>query len=158
MKIVAYTDGSATVHEDRLGGWGCYITYEENEEIVKERFLHKGYKNTKTGRMELMAVISCLKNIPEKDIRVKIYSDSIYVVNCVKDKRLWKWRRNNWVGLKNIELLIILLSEVEKFHYIPELIHIKGHTEKDDKHSLGNEIADKLASYKQFKEYEIDLN
>lgn len=157
MQVIAYTDGSATVHGDKLGGWGCYLTYEEDGQIVTERFLHKGYRNTKTGRMELMAAINCLRNIPEKHLRVKVFSDSIYVVNCVKDKRLWRWKRNMWVGLKNIELLILLLSEIEKFHYIPEFIHVKGHTGKGDRDSLGNEIADKLANYRQFKEYETDL-
>lgn len=156
-KVIAYTDGSATTHGDKLGGWGCYLTYEEDGQIIEEKFFHKGYKNTKTGRMELMAVINCLKNIQDKSLRVQIYSDSIYVVNCIRDRRLWRWRRNMWVGLKNIELLMNFLSEVEKFHYIPELIHIKGHTLNNDKHSLGNEIADKLASYKQFEKYEIDL-
>lgn len=158
MNVIAYTDGSASVKGEKLGGYGIYITYEENDEIIREKCFHEGFKNTKTGRMELMGAINCLKNIPEKDLKVTVYCDSIYAVNCVKERRLWKWRRTNYTGLKNIDLLIIFLDEVEKFKYVPVFKHIKGHSKKEDQHSLGNEIADKLANYKQFKQYKQDLS
>lgn len=154
-KVVAYSDGSCN-YKSQFGGYGVYITIEENDQIIAEKFLQKGYSNTTTGRMELRAAIECLKAIQDKDLPVELYCDSMYVVNCVKERRLWRWEKSCWMGLANIELLIILFDEVCKFRTIPKFIHIKGHTKNEDRHSYGNAIADRLADYKQFKNQERD--
>ena len=151
-KIVAYTDGSASVKGERLGGFGTYIIDGQ-----KEYFYRKGYSNTKTGRMELTAMITCLRKIEDKSRRVEIHSDSEYVILCINDRRLWKWQRLSWVGVKNVDLLKQFLEEYLKFTHPPKLFHIKGHTELDDLNSLGNQICDELANYKTQTSYEIDL-
>lgn len=150
--VIAYTDGSAIVKGEKLGGFGIYIIDEEGEEY----FFSEGYRNTKTGRMELRAIITTLKKVA-KDKRLTIYSDSMYCVNCVNERWLWKWERNLWMNIKNVDLVKQYLEEYRKFQFPPKLVHIKGHTKKDDKHSLGNAIVDLLADYKNHKIYKNDI-
>lgn len=151
--IVAYTDGSAIVTGEKLGGYGVYIIDPQHGEY----FFSEGFKNTKTGRMELMAIITTLQKVDNSQ-KLTIYSDSMYCVNCVNKKWLWKWKQSFWDGIKNVDLVKKYLEEYEKFYFPPKLIHIKGHTNKEDIHSLGNAIVDNLANYKNQKHYKLDLN
>jgi len=150
--IVAYTDGSATIHGEKLGGFGVYMIDDKGYEF----FYHQGYIGTKTGRMELRAIITALK-VADKSQKLTIYSDSMYCINCVNKKWLWKWRDRFWEGIKNVDLVKEFFEEYQKFYFPPKLIHIKGHTNKDDIHSLGNSIADCLANYKDQKTYLKDI-
>ena len=151
-KIIAYTDGSATTKNEKLGGFGVYIIDGQ-----KEYFYRQGFSNTKTGRMELKAMIHCLQSIKDKTRRIEIHSDSEYVVKCITERRLWKWKRNLWVGIKNIELIIQYYEEYIKFFIPPKVQHIKGHTGFEDSDSLGNQIVDELANYKTQTSYERDI-
>jgi ribonuclease HI len=159
-EIIAYTDGSAVLKgkctcekEDcpkcnQYGGYGVYIIDGEKEYMFKG-----GYKYTKTGRMELRAVITCLQKIKNKRRHVKIYSDSMYIVNAVNEGWLLKWERDLWQGRKNVDLIKQYLFEYRKFTYPPKLIHVKGHTGKEDENSLGNAVVDRLADYRSHKKY-----
>lgn len=149
-EIIAYTDGSSN-YKSGLGGFGVYLI-----DGGQETFLHKGYSNTKIGRMELMAMITCLRSVQNKRRGLTIYSDSMYVVNCINKRWLFLWERRNWTGIKNQDLVKLYLEEYRKFLRPPIVKHVKGHTNEENIHSLGNEIADKLASYRNFKEFEID--
>lgn len=151
-KIIAYTDGSASTKGEKLGGYGVYIIDGDKEYLYR-----KGFSNTKTGRMELTAMITCLRMIQNKERTVQIHSDSEYVVLCINDNRLKKWKRLDWVGVKNVDLLKQFYEEYVKFKYPPKLYHVKGHTGKDDEHSLGNAIVDELAAYKTQENYQRDL-
>lgn len=151
MKITAYTDGSACVGYPKLGGFGVYIkTPDKNIKI------RKGYCNTKTGRMELMAVITCMRSIQNKNLELVIRSDSQYVCNTVNE---WidNWRNTGYFNKANVDLLTQLYEEIWKFKKRPKLIHIKGHQEPTDEDKLGNNIADQLASYRTQSSYEVDL-
>jgi ribonuclease HI/DNA polymerase-3 subunit epsilon len=151
--IIAYTDGSAVVTGEKLGGYGIYIIDGEKEEMYS-----KGFKNTTTGRMELMAMLACLRRLEDKSRKVIIYCDSMYVVNTI-NKWIFSWQRKSWIGVKNVDILIQIYEELLKFKKnknYPDVRHIKGHTKNEDIHSLGNAIVDRLASYKRFKTYEID--
>jgi ribonuclease HI len=151
--ILAYTDGSASI-KSKLGGYGVYIINGG-----KEFMYHEGMSNTKTGRMELTAAITCLQKINDKKAIVDVYSDSMYVVNCVSQGWLKLWRHNNWSNKKNVDLLIKFYDELSKFKTRwPQFYHVKGHTGNSDEHSLGNAIADRLADLKQFKVYREDLS
>lgn len=161
-KIVAYTDGSAVANpkSDKcgLGGYGVYIKIEEGGLIVKELFFHEGYSNTKTGRMELRAMIICLQKVTNKLAHLFIYSDSMYVVQSVREGWLWNWEKNGWKGIANADLMQMYLEEYRKFRYKPIIQHIKGHQKGDEENVIGNCIADLLADYKQFKTYKEDIN
>lgn len=149
--VYAYTDGSANV-KNKLGGFGVYII----DSTGNEYFFSEGYENTKTGRMELRAVITALQKV-NKSEQLVIYSDSMYCVNCVREGWMWKWKRENFWGKKNVDLIKIYLEEYEKFKIPPMIKHIKGHTDFDDQYSIGNSIADKLADYRNKKHYKLDV-
>jgi len=160
-RIIVYTDGSANAKEGhvgyRLGGFGVYIKIFDEGQELKELFFNGGWSNTKTGRMELRAIITAFQKITDKMAQVFLYSDSMYAVNCVNENWLWQWEKNKWAGVANLDLMKIYLEEFRKFRYRPIISHIKGHTKNTDENSLGNAIADLLADYKQFTEYTPDL-
>jgi ribonuclease HI len=151
--IIVFTDGSAN-HKNRLGGMGVYIIIKDEIEL----FFNQGYSDTSVGRMELRAAITALQKILDKNSFVTLYSDSQYVVNCIKEGWINKWKRTNFRGLKNIDLLEILYHELLKFRLTPTFVHIKGHTKKEDPISLGNAIVDRLADYKNFENRIYDGN
>jgi ribonuclease HI len=156
--ITAYTDGSAVLKYPYLGGFGSYIKTE-----TKNLKIRKGFFNTKTGRMELTAVIYVLRSIKNKQMKLVIYSDSMYVVNTCNE---WidNWERVGFIGKKNVDLLKQLAYELRLFNRRPELRHVKGHQEHDEansntenEHIRCNNIADELADYKTQKSYEQDV-
>jgi len=154
-KVIAYTDGSC-YYKSTEGGYGVYLTYVDGSKIIKEIFLQKGFINTTISRMEVMAIINCFKRIEDKSLHVTIISDSEYATNCVNKNWLVSWKKKNWKGVKNNDLMIEYLNEFNKFLIKPKLVHIRGHQTGNDEHILGNNIADKLADYKQFETYEVD--
>ena len=174
MLIQAYTDGSACVRGANKGKGG-FGTYFPNL-LGKKRAFSLGFLNTKTGRMEITALLYAIRAIPiDLNCTLKVYSDSEYVVKSFTERRLEKWVQNNWISygseIKNVDLwkqVIKQLSNRPKMNII--LQHIKAHQldkEKDpikksnllkNEHILGNSVADKLADYKRFNEYKIDQN
>lgn len=52
---------------------------------------------TTNQRMELTAAIEGLATIPGRR-RVRLHSDSAYVVNCFRDRWYERWEQNGWVG------------------------------------------------------------
>lgn len=170
-KITAYTDGSAVV-AGKYKGRGGFATYFPDL-FGKKKVYSNGFWNTKTGRMEITALLFTIKAIPlSKVVHLTVYSDSEYVVKSFTEKRLEKWIKNDWVSygkpVKNIDLWKKVLKEIcKRKKLVLNLHHIKGHQydkEKDplkkkellkNPHILGNTIADKFADYKRFKEYEL---
>lgn len=157
-KITAYTDGSAVLKYPYKGGFGVLIK-AKNKNIK----IRKGYCFTKTGRMELKAVLTCLKSIKNKSTILTIYSDSMYVVNTC-NQWIDNWERQMWQDKKNVDILKELIVELRRFQTRPTLKHVKGHQEiKEDtpkgkiKHIEGNCIVDELANYKTQKSWEVDI-
>lgn len=152
MKVVnVHTDGacSGNQHDTNLGGWGAVL---EHNGKIKELF--GGEKNTTNNRMELMALIQALEALKSDNIKLNIYSDSAYVINCFKQGWYHKWRLNDWKNSKkdpveNRELWERLLSSVERFENI-SFFSIKGHLDL-------NKASDISKWYKKFK-VKNDLN
>ena len=88
-----YTDGacSGNQNENNCGGWGCVLEFSGHE---KE--LSGGEPNTTNNRMELLALISALSALKEKGLRLRIFSDSSYLINCFKNRWYVNWQRNGW--------------------------------------------------------------
>lgn len=150
-----FTDGSACIKPPKLGGCGVYIIHGE-----KEYFISKGYVNTKTGRMEIYALLYALRSVnKDMEVKVTIYSDSQYVVNSLTKQWVLKWQRNNWEGAKNVDLWKQVLEEIgERPKMKLRLRWIKGHqTNFEDELVVGNNIADMLADYKNHDNYIKDL-
>ena len=174
--ILVYTDGSAVVR-GTMAGHGGFGTYFPNL-FGKTRAFSKGFSNTKTGRMEIMALYVAIKVLPKNSsekINLICYSDSEYVVKTFTENRLEKWISNNWQNssgeVKNIDLWKAVKRELNKRPFLSlHMKHIRSHQvdkckdiEKKKEllknpHIRGNLIVDRLADYKRHKKfYENDF-
>jgi ribonuclease HI len=130
--IIMYTDGAARWNPGP-GGYGTVLMYKGHR---KE--LAGGFKKTTNNRMELLAVIIGLEALTRKDLKIKIYSDSKYVVDAVEKGWLWNWQKQNFKKKKNPDLWKRYI-QVQKglsidFHWV------KGHANIPE-----NERCDELA-------------
>jgi len=126
-EVVIYTDGACSGNPGP-GGWGSILMYKEN---IKE--ISGGKEDTTNNVMELTAVIEGLKLL-KFPCKVKLYSDSAYVVNAFEQKWIYGWIKNDWKNstkepVKNKELWQELY-ELTKVHKV-EFIKVKGHSDNE---------------------------
>ena len=134
-EVELYTDGACRGNPGR-GGYGAILVYGKYE---KE--LCGGERETTNNRMELMAAIVGLEALKEP-CRVKLYSDSKYLVDAYNQGWVFSWKQSGWrrgkEPLKNPDLWERLFALTEK-HEVA-FIWVKGHNGHDY-----NERCDALA-------------
>jgi len=135
-EVVIYTDGGC-IKNPGPGGYGVVLLYGKHR---KE--LSRGYRLTTSNRMELMAAIEGLKTLKEP-CKVKLYSDSRYVVDGINLGWAKRWKDNDWWRTKtekaiNPDLWEQLLSECER-HDV-EFVWVQGHAGNKE-----NERCDRLS-------------
>ena len=130
--IEIYTDGAARGNPG-AGGYGIVLKYKN---LRKE--ISGGFNHTTNNRMELMAVIIGLESITQKDLLVKVYSDSKYVIDSINLKWVFRWQKNGFKNKANPDLWQRLLKcyNIKKH----ELIWVKGHAD-----NIENNRCDELA-------------
>ena len=95
MKTVdLYTDGGCHTRSG-VGGWAALI-YDGSRPI--EISGHKS--DTTNQRMELRAVIEALRSLGEQPRKVRLFSDSAYLVNGMNQQWHLKWEQNGWKNAK----------------------------------------------------------
>lgn len=124
-EVIIYTDGACSGNPGP-GGWGSILMYQGNKKEISG-----GMKNTTNNVMELTAVIEALKML-KYQCKVKVYSDSAYVVNAFHQKWIQGWLRNDWKNaskepVKNKELWQELYQLTQQ-HQV-EFIKVKGHSD-----------------------------
>ena len=83
-----------------------------------EKELSGGFKRTTNNRMELMAVIAGLEALRKMVLRLKIYSDSQYVVNAVEKGWLKNWIATDFKGgKKNKDLWLTIFGACSQTSY-----------------------------------------
>lgn len=102
------------------------------------REISDGYKLTTNNRMELLAVIVGLEAVKRKDLKIRVYSDSRYVVDAVNKGWLWDWEKKRFKKRKNPDLWVRFIDIYK--HVNVELIWVKGHADIPE-----NERCDELA-------------
>jgi ribonuclease HI len=145
-----YIDGSC-INNGKVNARAGYGVFFDYNDARNESGVVKGKQSNNTG--ELTALIRALE-ILKKDIEdkksINIYTDSEYVIKCSGSYGA-KLAKNNWKtesdkvppNLKLLQKIYELYSphkKTTKIHYI------KAHTDLQDKHSIGNSEADKLAN------------
>ena len=126
-QVTIYTDGACSGNPGP-GGWGAILMYKENKKEISG-----GKKDTTNNVMELTAVIEALKLL-KFPCKVKLYSDSAYVVNAFLQNWITNWQKNNWKTadkkeVKNKELWQELV-ELTNIHDIT-FIKVKGHSDNE---------------------------
>jgi len=122
--VTIYTDGACRGNPGP-GAWAAVLISGSNKQ--KEI---KGVKAlTTNNEMELTAVIMGLREL-KRSCRVKLYSDSAYIVNAFNQGWIDNWLRNNWrtknkTEVKNRELWEELIELTDK-HSV-EFVKVKGH-------------------------------
>ena len=126
-EVTIYTDGACSGNPGP-GGWGAMLMYKGNKKEISG-----GKENTTNNVMELTAVIEGLKLL-KFPCKVKLYSDSAYVVNAFIQKWIYGWIKNGWKNsskepVKNKELWKELY-ELTKTHEV-EFVKVKGHADNE---------------------------
>jgi ribonuclease HI len=138
----AYTDGASTGSRGP-GGYGAVLAWKGKTEEVSG-----GERDTTNLRMELTAACAALEAIDEGHI-VTVYSDSSYLVNCMRRGWHERWRENGWLNRRketvaNRDLWERLL-EATRRHREVRWRKVKGHQRTGGAHKAGNDRADQLA-------------
>ncbi len=126
-EVTIYTDGACSGNPGP-GGWGAILMYNEAKKEISG-----ASRETTNNIMEITAVLEAIKLLKEK-CKVKVYSDSAYVVNAFNQGWIENWQRNNWKTsgkdpVKNKELWEELYNLVQK-HEI-EFVKVKGHSDNE---------------------------
>lgn len=122
-EISLFTDGAASGNPGP-GGYGVVLKCGD---LRKE--ISGGFARTTNNRMELYAVIAGLEAIRWQGARVRVFSDSTYVVNTVT---------RNWKRKKNLDLWERFDNVAARFDL--DFVWIRGHAGHPE-----NERCDRLA-------------
>ena len=113
-------------------------------------------KKASNNVAELTAIKEALEIYSNEDIKIplNIYSDSKYSMNCITQ---WypNWKKKGIVETKkNHELITDIVNIYQEMNKKTEVNfkYVEAHTGKNDEDSIGNSIADQLAS-QALKEY-----
>ena len=91
LEAHAYTEGASTGSHGP-GGYGAVLIRRGKTQEVSG-----GEPNTTNQRMELTAACVTLETIEEGHL-VSVYSDSSYLINCMRRGWHEKWRHNGWLN------------------------------------------------------------
>jgi ribonuclease HI len=151
QSIDVYTDGACIDNGKPYARAGYGVWFGEND----PRNVSESYKGKQTNNIaELLAIIKAL-TILDKEIKdnttINIYSDSRYSIRCCTTYGE-KCYKKNWVNPNNKKKLIPNLELVQtaylycKNHKNVVFHHVEAHTNRTDRHSVGNDHADRLAN------------
>tara|TARA_Y100000389_G_scaffold199868_1_gene239132 strand:+ start:5736 stop:6356 length:621 start_codon:yes stop_codon:yes gene_type:complete len=149
--INVFTDGACSDngYNDAKAGIGIYFS-KNNDKNISKRIEGKQTNNT----AELSAIIEvfdiCIEDIKDNKT-INIYSDSKYAIRCCTEYGE-KCSKNDWCTsnkknkkIPNYELVKKGYELCKKYPNV-KIKHVKAHTSNTDILSIGNKMADKLAS------------
>jgi ribonuclease HI len=122
-EVSIYTDGACSGNPGP-GGWGAILIYQG-----MEKELSGGEPDTTNQRMELRAAIEALGSL-KVPCKVKLYSDSAYLINAFNQNWIGNWQRNGWLNaqkkpVENQDLWQCLI-QLSRTHQI-QWIKVPGH-------------------------------
>lgn len=124
-QVEIYTDGACSGNPGP-GGWGAVLLYGSHEKEIS------GFEpDTTNQRMELQAAIQGLESL-KQPCKVKLYSDSAYLINAFTQGWIPNWQRNGWLNARkepvsNADLWrdLIKLAQIHEISWIK----VKGHSD-----------------------------
>ena len=144
-EVTIYTDGACSGNPGP-GGWGAVLMYGEHRKEISG-----GDAHTTNNRMELTGPIEALELL-KQPCKVRLYSDSAYLVNTFKQRWLANWQRNGWQTsqkkpVENKELWQRLL-ELCRTHEV-EFIKVKGHADNAENNRCDELARAAIAKYRR---------
>ena len=140
-----YTDGACSGNPGP-GGWGAVLMYGEHRKEISG-----GDAHTTNNRMELTGPIEALELL-KQPCKVRLYSDSAYLVNAFNQHWIANWQRNGWQTsqkkpVENKELWQRLL-ELCRTHEV-EFIKVKGHADNAENNRCDELARAAIAKYRR---------
>ena len=148
-KLQIWADGGCRNNgkPNALGGWGWVAVAVEIDEEIAFNYGSSPHLVT-NNQNEIMSITNALQRIVniKDDFEFEVCMDSAYVVRAFKDDWVSGWKKNGWKNskkepVKNKELWIDLIKEVERFGDRLTFSKTKGHSG-----IKWNERADELAN------------
>ena len=144
-EVTIYTDGACSGNPGP-GGWGAVLMYGENRKEISG-----GDAHTTNNRMELTGPIEALELL-KQPCKVRLYSDSAYLVNAFNQHWIANWQRNGWQTsqkkpVENKELWQRLL-ELCRTHEV-EFIKVKGHADNAENNRCDELARAAIAKYRR---------
>ncbi|MCW3076349.1 MAG: ribonuclease [Bacteroidetes bacterium] len=130
--IELYTDGAASGNPGP-GGFGLVLKFGKFRKEISG-----GFRLTTNNRMELLAVIVGLESITNKELVVKVYSDSKYVVDSINLKWVFGWQKKGFEKKANPDLWKRFLKVYDARKH--QFYWVKGHAS-----NVENNRCDELA-------------
>lgn len=111
QEISIYTDGACKGNPGR-GSWAAILVEGSDRSGAKEVFGVS--EETTNNQMELTAAIEGLRRLDRRS-KVRVYSDSAYLVNAFRNNWIANWQKNGWrtkdrKAVKNRDLWELLIS------------------------------------------------
>ena len=125
--VEIYTDGACSGNPGP-GGWAAILMARGHEKEISG-----SEASTTNNRMEMQAVIEALQRL-KRPCKVKVYSDSAYIVSAFNQGWIQNWQRNGWQNaakdpVSNRDLWEKLLNAARP-HQI-KWIKVKGHADNE---------------------------
>ncbi len=144
-EVTIYTDGACSGNPGP-GGWGAVLMYGEHRKEISG-----GDAHTTNNRMELTGPIEALELL-KQPCKVRLYSDSAYLVNAFNQHWIANWQRNGWQPsqkkpVENKELWQRLL-ELCRTHEV-EFIKVKGHADNAENNRCDELARAAIAKYRR---------
>ncbi len=144
-EVTIYTDGACSGNPGP-GGWGAVLMYGEHRKEISG-----GDAHTTNNRMELTGPIEALELL-KQPCKVRLYSDSAYLVNAFNQHWIANWQRNGWQTsqkkpVENKELWHRLL-ELCRTHEV-EFIKVKGHADNAENNRCDELARAAIAKYRR---------
>ena len=126
-EIEIWTDGACSPNPG-AGGWGAILKMGGREKEISG-----AVENATNNQMEMLAAIKALEQL-KYPCKVKLHSDSDYLVKGMNQDWVSKWENNNWetssgTEPKNLDLWQQLQQQDQK-HEV-EWIWVKGHSDNE---------------------------
>ncbi|MCH5162379.1 MAG: ribonuclease HI [Clostridiales bacterium] len=126
-EVEIYTDGACSGNPGP-GGFCAILLHAGNEKVITG-----AYKETTNNRMEVLAAVEGLSALKRR-VKVKLYSDSAYLVNAIEQHWLDGWKRNGWKTADGKEVknrdLWERLDKLLAAHDVV-FIKVKGHSDNE---------------------------
>ena len=145
--FIIYTDGACSNNGSHNAKAGVGIHFSpKNKQKLEDVSLKLDIETPTNNKAELIAIMMALNLCDKNNIsdKIIIFTDSQYSIQCIT---LWfpDWLiKDNLKNKKNIDIIRKIYSLYKKLNV--QFQYIKAHTNLQDEHSMGNQMADNLAT------------